>query len=89
MKTDLFTKQRERKEMQLGLPNKDKEALRRELQADVDAFLANGGSITTIESEPTKLEKKQARYEAKKKLSAKEIDRRLQEFAKTGKVTIQ
>lgn len=90
MKTDLFTKQRERQEAKLGLPNEDKEAMRRQLQMDTDKFLASGGSITVIETEPTKFERKQTKYEQKKKkLSEKEIDRRLQEFARTGKVTLQ
>lgn len=87
MKADLFTKQRERQEAKLGLlPTKEQE--RQQLAADVEQYLASGGQITVIESEPTKFEKRQAKYEKKKKLSAREIDRRLKEFAKSGKVTI-
>ena len=86
MKSDLFTKQRERLEAEQGLISKD--ALRQELQSDVDAFLANGGQITVLETEPTVMEKRMERIAKKNKLSAKEIDRRLKEFAKTGQVTL-
>ena len=86
MRSDLFTKQRERLEAEQGRINKT--ALRQELQSDVDAFLANGGQITVLETEPTRMEKRMARIAKKNKLSAKEIDRRLKEFARTGQVTL-
>lgn len=90
MKTDLFTKQRERQEAKLGLTNEDKNAVRQQLEADIEEFLANGGTITEVATELTKLERKRARQQQKKqKLSEKEVDRRLQEFARTGKVTLQ
>ena len=83
MKSDSFTKQRERKEAEQGLINKN--ALRQELQSDVEAFLANGGQITVCETESTVAEKRMERITKKNKLSAKEIDRWLKEFAKTGR----
>lgn len=89
MKTnDLFTKQRERQEAKLGaIPTKDQE--RKQLAADTEAFLTKGGKIHKVENEATHYEKLLAKSQKKKKLSEKEIDCRLKEFARTGKVTIQ